>query len=98
MSYGAATGAAGVVAMAAATNAIKAFGTIVRVEPDVFAELVSRNPDALVVCAEGGIFSTKYRYLTGYKGLAFWTKASSPLEFSTEAELIMAKKISIPDI
>ena len=51
---------------------------------------------ALVVHATGGIFSTSYRYLTSYKGLAFYTKAREPLELPTSTELVQAKAIWVP--
>ncbi len=63
-----AAGAAG--AAAAIANAIKASGAIVTVEPYDFEALVQRVEDPLVAHAEGGLFSTNYQYLMGYKGLA----------------------------
>jgi hypothetical protein len=53
--------------------AIRASGVIVRVEPDEFVGIVKWQPGGLVVHATGGFFSTDYRYLTSYKGLAFYT-------------------------
>ncbi len=46
--------------------------------------------------ARGGFFSTNYQYLTGYKGLVFFTKSSMPLELPGGIELVAAKKIWIP--
>ena len=95
MSY--AGGAAGGAAAAAAiAQAIKASGAIVRVAPHDFAKLLERAKEPLVVCAEGGVFSTNYQYLTSYKGLIFFTKSASPLRLPASAELITAKKIWIP--
>jgi hypothetical protein len=71
-------GAAGAAA-AAIAQAIKASGVIVHVEPDDFVGILRRQPGALVVQATGGFFTTSYRYLTSYKGLAFFTKAAAPL-------------------
>jgi hypothetical protein len=48
------------------------------------------------VCAQGGIFSTNYQYLTAYKGLVFFTKASTPIQFQAGTEFITAKNIWIP--
>lgn len=95
MSAGAAGGAAAAAA-AAAANATRAMGTIVRVEPDQFLDVLRRHPGGLVVHATGGFFSTNYQYLTSYKGLAFYTKASHPLDLPDGAELIPAKSIWVP--
>jgi hypothetical protein len=94
MSAGAA-GAAGAAA-AAVVQAIKASGVIVRVEPEVFVGILERQPGALVVHATGGFFSTNYKYLTSYKGLAFFTKATAPLDLPPGTELVQAKAIWVP--
>jgi hypothetical protein len=96
MSAGAA-GAAGAAA-AAIAQAIKASGVIVHVEPEDFLSILGRQPGALVVHATGGFFffRTNYRYLTSYKGLAFFTSSSSPLDLPSGTELIQAKAIWIP--
>jgi hypothetical protein len=88
---------AGAAAAAAIAQAIKASGVIVQVEPDDFLNILNRQKaGALVVHALGGFFSTNYRYLTSYKGLAFFTKASEPLELPAGTELIQAKAIWVP--
>ena len=87
---------AGGAAAAAAIAAIRASGVIVRVEPDDFVGLLQRQPGALVVHATGGLFSTDYRYLTSYKGLAFWTKANYELGLPPKCEVVTAGSISIP--
>lgn len=91
MSAGAASAAAAAVVMA-----IKASGVIVHVEPDVFLGLLKNRPDALVVHASGGFLTTNYQYLTSYKGLAFFTKAPSPLELPSGIELVNSKSIWVP--
>ena len=83
-------------AAAAIAKAVKASGTIVRVEPEEFARLLTRQPGMLVVSAEGGLFSTKYQYLTAYKGLAFFTESATPLTLPSGCELVVARKIWIP--
>ena len=97
MSAGAA-GASGAAAGAAAAvaQAIKASGVIVRVEAEDFLGILKRQPGALVVHATGGFFSTNYQYLTSYKGLAFFTKASAPLNLPPGTELVQAKKFWMP--
>jgi hypothetical protein len=88
--------AGGTAAAAAAIVAIKASGVIVRVEPDEFVGILKRQPGALVVHATGGFFSTNYRYLTSYKGLAFYTKARAPLDLPPGTELVQARSIWVP--
>ena len=93
---------AGAVAGAAAAqrrtaNAIKAFGTVVTVEPEEFLRILSVQSEPLVATAEGGVFKTHYRYLTSYKGLAFFTKSASSLNLPEGAFVISAGSIKIPD-
>jgi hypothetical protein len=95
MSGGAAAGGAAAAA-AAVAQAIKASGAIVSLEPADFESLLSRSDEPLVVHAEGGFFTTKYQYLTAYKGLFFYTKSTDPLSLPPKAELIVAKRIWIP--
>ena len=94
MSAGA-TAAAGAAA-AAIANAIKSSGVLVSVAPEDFAAVVRRTERPLVVTSEGGFFSTSYKYLTSYKGLAFYTKSRVPLVLPADAEVVRAKAISIP--
>jgi hypothetical protein len=93
MTNGAVAGAA---AAAAIANAIKASGAIVSVEPHDFEALLGKVEAPLVVCAQGGLFSTKYQYLTAYKGLIFHTKTETPLTLPAHAELVNANRIWIP--
>ena len=90
-------GAAGATAAAAAIAvAIKASGTIVRVEPGNFVSILARAEAPLVVLAEGGWRKKTYQYLTSYKGLAFFAKSPEPLALPEATELIVAEKIWIP--
>ena len=52
---------------------------------------------SLVVQAEGGFFSRKWRYLSSSKELVFYTETRTPLLFSSRVELVTARKIWIPD-
>ncbi len=101
MSNGAIAGAVGATTAAVAANAIadaiKASGAIVRVKPPDFETILKKADEPLVVFAETGIFSTKYQYLTPYKGLVFFTKNDTELLLPKDCEIIRAKKISIPD-
>jgi len=96
MTNGAAGAAAGGAAAAAIAQAIKSSGAIVSVEPSDFLTILSKSESPLVVLAEGGVIKRKYRYLTGYKGLVFFTKSTTPLELKSGTEVIAAKKIWIP--
>ena len=90
-------GAAGAAAAGAAiAEAIKASGVIVRVENQDFLQLVHRMKEPLVVIAGKSFLSGGYKYLTSYKGLAFFTKSAQPLHLPGAAELINAKTIWIP--
>ncbi len=95
MSNGAAAGAAAAAA-AAIANAIKASGAIVSVEPGDFEVILKKVEAPLVVCAQSGVFSTKYHYLTSYKGLIFHTRTQTPLMLGANVEFINANKIWIP--
>jgi len=93
---GAAAGAAGAAAAAAIANAIKASGAIIQVEPRDFGVVLGKADSPLVVQACGGFFSTKYKYLTSYKGLVFYTKTEAPLPLPRGAEIVEARKIWVP--
>ena len=77
-------------------EAVKASGTVVRVEPAEFVKLLARTDNPLVIYAEGGILQTKYEYLTSYKGFAFFTKAEEQIPLPASVEVIVAEKIWIP--
>ncbi len=91
-----AAGAAAAATAAAIANAIKASGAIVRVEPQAFSTIIDRMEAPLVVMADKTFFSGTYKYLTSYKGLAFFTKSDKRLDLPGGAELICAGKIWIP--
>lgn len=94
----AATSAAttGAVIAAAIANAIKASGAIVKLPQADFETILHRSKEPLVVVAEGGLFSKNYQYLTSYKGLFFYCKASAPIQLPTSVEVVRAKSIWIP--
>ncbi|WP_348263858.1 hypothetical protein P8935_04675 [Telmatobacter sp. DSM 110680] len=91
-----AAGAGAAAAAAAVANAVKASGAIVQVVPEDFLKILARAKDPLVVTAEGGFFSTKYQYLTSYKGLDFYCLSDEVLPMPGGTELIPAGKIWIP--
>jgi glycerate kinase len=92
---GAAAGGPAGAAAAAIAQAIKASGAIVRVEPEEFEKVLARAEAPLVVTAESRFLRTTYKYLTSYKGLAFFTKARYPLAL-TGCEIVAARSIWIP--
>lgn len=90
-------GASGAAVIAAAiAQAVKASGAIVSVEPNDFMTILSKADKPVVVVAISGFRKKKYQYLTGYKGLVFYTKSNAPLQLTSETELVVAKKIWIP--
>ena len=94
---GAAAGASAAAAAGAIARAIKASGSIVQVDGDAFLRILARSEAPLVVHATGGFLRTHYKYLTSYKGLAFFTKESLPLQLPRNAEVVAARRIWIPD-
>jgi hypothetical protein len=91
-------GAAAAAGAAAATaRAIKASGAIVRVEPTDFMTILDKVENPLVVHSESRFFSTKYHYLTSYKGLIFYAKSLTPLMIRPSVETIHAKRIYVPE-
>ena len=89
--------AAGAAAAGAAiANAIKASGVLVRLEAEEFAKILARAKDPLVVVVEGGFFSSKFQYLTSYKGLAFYTRTKNALILPAGAEVVPARRLWIP--
>ena len=83
---------------ASSSNAIKACGSIIRVEPKVFDDIVSKQDNPIVVRTEGGGMSRNYKYLTTYRGLTFHCKSKIELVLPRKVELIDARRMSIPDL
>jgi hypothetical protein len=79
-------------------NAIKASGVVVRVAPEDFLALLRRADAPLVVTGQGGVFRKHHRYLTSYKGLAFFTRSPEPLGLPSRVEVVAAQAISIPEL
>lgn len=85
-------------AHAAIANAIKASGVLVRLEPGEWMTILKRSDAPLVVIAQGGVFKKHHKYLTTYRGLAFYTTSQDPLMLPGRVEVITAKSISIPEV
>ena len=70
MTNGASAGGTAAAVAAAVADAIKASGAIVRVETTDFMTMLQKIDNPLVVYSESTFISTKYHYLTAYKGLS----------------------------
>ncbi|NDL66479.1 hypothetical protein [Anaerotalea alkaliphila] len=97
MSTAATTGAAAAAA-AAISNAVKANGAIVYLAPEDFRRILTRTEYPMVVMAEYGAFTKKYKYLTAYQGFIFFAKSPEKLTFPVPVELIQTKKVWVPDM
>ena len=84
-------------AAAAAIEATKASGAIIKVKPEEFQKILARAERPLVVRAHGGLFGKSFQYLTSYKGLVFYTKAPQEIYLSGEVETVAAEKIWVPN-
>lgn len=82
----------------AIANASKASGVIVQLAAGDFMAVLKRADRPLVVVARAGVFSKHFRYLTSYKGLAFYTKSQEALVLPSQVEVVAAEKIWIPDM
>lgn len=89
-------GAAAATAHAAISNAIKASGVLVRVDNKDFVAILQKTQKPLVVSSDKGFWSRSYKYLTSYKGLAFYTKSRDFLSLPGDVELVICREISIP--
>ena len=79
--------------------AVGAIGLTVHMEPKEFVRILQRSGGALVVHSkETKWFQVNYSYLTSYRGLVFFTNATTPLQLPSDTELIQAKTIWVPFI
>jgi len=78
-------------------QAVRASGVIVELEPQEFQTILNYSKDPLIVTASAGFTGRKTRYLMSYRGLAFCTTSSTPLNLPGSAQTISAKKIWIPN-
>ncbi|MEB3219358.1 MAG: hypothetical protein VKN72_24420 [Nostocales cyanobacterium 94392] len=69
-------------------------GTGVRVKPEDFMTIISRNKESLVVETAEGFFTKIYKYATAYKGFVFFTESLNRLQFTAHTEIIQAQSIS----
>ena len=78
---------------AVTARAMRAFGMLVRVNPEDFMTILSKNEKPLVVFTEKKFIVSSYHYLTSYKGFIFYTKTKSPMQLTSNVELIQAKSM-----
>jgi hypothetical protein len=88
--------AGGAAAAASIAQAIKACGVLVQVEPEEFQKIMERQKELLVICGEGGFWTTNYRYLCTYRGICFYAESTSPIHIPANAEVIVSNKIWMP--
>ena len=81
---------------AVVAQAIRASGVVVQMSPQDFLTILGKSERPLVVAAPGRFLAPKYQYLTGYKGLAFYTGSREALRLPQNIELIEARSIWIP--
>ena len=79
-------------------QARKAYGSIVRIEPNIFLELLSLQQQPLVVQGSGGFFASHYRYIMSYQGITFFAKSNKKLELPANAKIIETKKVFVPEV
>lgn len=77
-------------------KALRAAGVVVRLESDAFLEILGRHESPLLIYSAPGLLG-RHKYLVTYKGLAFYTKSRQELEIPESVELIVAKRIWIPE-
>jgi hypothetical protein len=83
-----------VIIQAEIAKAIMAYGSSVLLSPTDFVKIVTRQESPLVVFAmHSGIFSTRYAYLTAYRGLAFYCDSKTELVFEDNTEFVRAAKM-----
>ena len=97
--------AAGAAAAAAIQNA-QAMGVIVRLDAEDFFNILLRSEEPLVVHSESkeNFFSRRFqhfaqrrhKYLTSYKGLAFYATSPIALPIPEHVEIVEAKRIWVP--
>ena len=63
-----------------------------------FVQRIVAVHEPLVVVGQGGMFRKHFRYLTSYKGLAFFTRSPTALALPRRAEVVAARAISIPEM
>ena len=84
--------------MSMVSQAIKACGSIIRVDEMTFQTLVENQPNGLYVWSKAGFFGSHYKVMRSYRGMTFYCKYTTLPVFPAEAEVIQAKRLVIPDL
>jgi uncharacterized UPF0146 family protein len=63
---------------------------VARLNSKAFLTIVSRVQAPLIVMKEAGLTRRKYKYLTSYKGVLFYTWARERLELPKDADIVVA--------
>ncbi len=92
MSYAGAAGGAA----AATANALKASGSLIKVELRDFEKILDKTENSLVVHSSGGMLSRSQHYLVSCSGFTFYYKGKEPLRLPERFDVIEAKSIWIP--
>ena len=95
MSTGATTAA---VQYAMESNALKACGSIISLDEVEFERLLEKTPKPMVVLSVGRGMNPARKYLTSYRGLTFYCRTKKEVLVPKDAEVVRAKKISVPDL
>ncbi|MEM1211054.1 MAG: hypothetical protein AAGI68_02040 [Planctomycetota bacterium] len=96
MSAGASAGAGAAVAHANLVQAVRASGVLVEVKPSVLLDLLYAGEQPLVVHTYGGWLRKSHKYLTPYRGLAFYAKSEAELTLPAGCEVVESGKMWMP--
>lgn len=83
-------------AAAAVRKAIKASGVIVHVEPEEFSSILRKADQPLIVYSPPRLLLRRHRYLTSYKGLAFFTQSTEQIDLQRNVEVVLARSLWMP--
>lgn len=84
-------------AQAAIQEAIKASGTIVRIEASEFSRLISKMESGIVIESVSKFFGKEFfKYSTSYSGFVFCCKTTSKMSIPSRLEKINARNIWFP--
>ena len=68
-------------------------GSTEKITASAFLTILRRMSSPLVVVAETGLVKSKFKYLTSYKGLSFYTESSQPIDLPGDAEIVKADNL-----
>ncbi len=85
-------------AQQAISNAVMASGAIIKIDNNSFINLLSKMDSAVVIEAKGGVFGTRWNYLTNYKNFYFFTKSKEKIGIPSRHELIKSSRIWVPGV